>query len=113
MGTSWITPNESYTSSNGWGFADANAINNNLDYIRNQSAIFNLDKTITGQSGKDTLTLGRFSGYSSVKSTSNLVLDSFDDSKLIIMQNYSLGDVQICPNGGSFFFWNDFFNNNR
>lgn len=35
MGTSWITPNESYIAGNGFGFADINAVNNNLDYIWN------------------------------------------------------------------------------
>jgi hypothetical protein len=48
MGTSWITPNESYPTGAGWGNADANAINNNLDYIRNQNSIFNGIKTFTG-----------------------------------------------------------------
>ncbi len=45
MGTSWITPNESYIAGNGWGYADANAINNNLDYIRNQNSTFIGSKT--------------------------------------------------------------------
>lgn len=48
MGLFWITPNESYIAGNGWGFADANAINNNLDYIRNQNSSFFGNKTFSG-----------------------------------------------------------------
>jgi hypothetical protein len=46
MGASWIVPQENYGAGDGWGFADANAINNNLDYIRNQDATFFNVKTI-------------------------------------------------------------------
>jgi hypothetical protein len=51
MGLFWITPNESYIAGNGWGFADPNAINNNLDYIRNQDSVFNGAKLFTSSVG--------------------------------------------------------------
>ncbi len=57
MGTSWITPNESYIAGNGWGFADANAINNNLDYIRNQASTFYGFKTFNGLTANSTVAI--------------------------------------------------------
>jgi hypothetical protein len=40
MAISWITPKEDWIAGDGFGFADTNRIEGNIDYIRNQDATF-------------------------------------------------------------------------
>ena len=44
MATSYITGKENWIAGDGFGFADTNRIEGNIDYIRNQDSIFNGDK---------------------------------------------------------------------